>query len=166
MPPTRVKLAPPGHPQLVLRLLAAGADPDVPNLSGFTALDVSLGGARRALETVTTRLTDPALLQVIDPSLSRHPVLQGMDVLARSLTPDKLSALRSGAGVLLRNRLEHRSQSPLASLQTSPIRRLSIQRRSSRSPSTCPTTPSPSTPASGASGTTLPLDLHLCLLLP
>ena len=49
----------------MLRLLAAGADPDVPNLSGFTALDVSLGGARRALETVTTRLTDPALLQVL-----------------------------------------------------------------------------------------------------
>ena len=70
MPPTQVNHAPAGHPQLVLRLLAAGADPDVPNLSGFTALDVSLGGARRALETVTTRLTDPALLQVVGYSLS------------------------------------------------------------------------------------------------
>ena len=46
------------------RLLAAGADPNLANLSGFTALDVSLGAARRTLEAVTTHLTDPALLQV------------------------------------------------------------------------------------------------------
>ena len=46
------------------RLLAAGADPNLANISGFTALDVSLGAARRTLEAVTTHLTDPALLQV------------------------------------------------------------------------------------------------------
>ena len=51
--------------QLVSRLLAAGADPNLANLSGFTALDVSLGAARRTLEAVTTHLTDPALLQVV-----------------------------------------------------------------------------------------------------
>ena len=50
--------------QLVSRLLAAGSDPNLANLSGFTALDVSLGAARRTLEAVTTHLTDPALLQV------------------------------------------------------------------------------------------------------
>ena len=51
--------------QLVSRLLAAGADPNLANMSGFTALDVSLGAARRTLEAVTTHLTDPALLKVV-----------------------------------------------------------------------------------------------------
>ena len=50
--------------QLVSRLLAAGADPNMANIAGFTALDVSLGAARKTLEAVTTHLTDPALLQV------------------------------------------------------------------------------------------------------
>ena len=141
--------------QLVSRLLAAGADPNLANLSGFTALDVSLGAARRTLEAVTTHLTDPALLQVfVWPSLTAD-ALQGVEALARSLTPDKLSALRSGAGLggLRRTSLEpsgalrrpslepsgglrrpsnHIGHSPFASLNSSPIRRLSIHRRSSR----------------------------------
>ena len=54
------------------RLLAAGADPNLANLSGFTALDVSLGAARRTLEAVTTHLTDPALLQVVGAYPSCH----------------------------------------------------------------------------------------------
>jgi hypothetical protein len=116
-----------GQPQLVLRLLAAGADPNTPNLAGFTPLDVSLGAARRALEPVTSRLTEPGLLQ-------------GVGLLARSLTPDRLSALRGGAAPGLAIR---RSQSPLASLHTSPVRRPS----SGRSPSTCPPSPSPGSPA-------------------
>ena len=138
-------------------MLAAGADPNLANLSGFTALDVSLGAARRTLEAVTTHLTDPALLQVFiwPQMLMTADALQGVEALARSLTPDKLSALRSGAGLggLRRTSLEpsgalrrpslepsgglrrpsnHIGHSPFASLNSSPIRRLSIHRRSSR----------------------------------
>ena len=50
-----------------------------------------------------------------------------------------------------RSRLEHRSQSPLASLQTSPVRTASL--RLTRSPSTRPPTPSCTTPASTPSTT-------------
>ncbi len=53
--------------------------------------------------------------------------------------------------LLRRSRLEHRSQSPLASLQTSPVRTASL--RLTRSPSTCPPTPSTTTPASTPSTT-------------
>eukprot|EP00092_Neocalanus_flemingeri_P106282 GFUD01136358.1.p1 GENE.GFUD01136358.1~~GFUD01136358.1.p1 ORF type:complete len:440 (-),score=128.58 GFUD01136358.1:156-1475(-) len=124
-----------GHANLILHLLAAGADPNTPNMSGFTPLDVSLGAARKTLQSVTTRITDPHLLG-------------GMNYLARSLTPDKLSALRSGASLRLRSaQAQHRSQSPLASCQTSPVRRISTTKMS-RSPSTCPTTPCRLTPSS------------------
>lgn len=124
-----------GHANLILQLLSAGSDPNIPNLSGFTPLDVALGAARKTLQSVTTRITDPHLLG-------------GMDYLARSLTPDKLSALRSGASLMLRSaQAQHRSQSPLASCQTSPVRRISIS-KTTRSPSTCPTTPCRMTPSS------------------
>jgi len=125
-----------GHSNLILHLLAAGADPNTPNISGFTPLDVALGAARKTLLHVTTRITDPHLLG-------------GMDYLARSLTPDKLSALRSGATLLLRSaQAQHRSQSPLPS----PVRRLSAT-KISRSSSTCPTTPCCLTPSSTPSTT-------------
>ena len=125
-----------GHSNLILHLLAAGADPNTPNISGFTPLDVALGAARKTLLHVTTRITDPHLLG-------------GMDYLARSLTPDKLSALRSGATLLLRSaQAQHRSQSPLAS----PVRRISTT-KISRSSSTCPTTPCCLTPSSTPSTT-------------
>eukprot|EP00092_Neocalanus_flemingeri_P104019 GFUD01133180.1.p1 GENE.GFUD01133180.1~~GFUD01133180.1.p1 ORF type:complete len:449 (-),score=125.35 GFUD01133180.1:51-1397(-) len=124
-----------GHSNLILHLLGAGADPNTPNMSGFTPLDVALGAARQTLQSVTTRITDPHLLG-------------GMNYLARSLTPDKLSALRSGASLMLRSgHAQNRSQSPLASCQTSPIRRISITKMP-RSPSTCPTTPCRRTPSS------------------
>ena len=117
-----------GHASLILHLLDAGADPNTTNASGFSPLDVALGAARKTLKSVTSRITDPHLLG-------------GMDCLARSLTPDKLSSLRSGASLLLRPAQAHySSQSPLASCQVSPVRRLSIN-KASRSPSTCPTTP-------------------------
>ena len=117
-----------GHASLILHLLDAGADPNTANTSGFTPLDVALGAARKTLKSVTSRITDPHLLG-------------GMDCLARSLTPDKLSSLRNGASLMLRPAQSHyRSQSPLASCQVSPVRRLSIN-KTSRSPSTCPTTP-------------------------
>ena len=124
-----------GHSNLILHLLEAGADPNTPNMSGFTPLDVALGAARKTLQSVTTRITDPHLQG-------------GMDYLARSLTPDKLSTLRSGASLMLRSgQAQHRSQSPLASCQTSPLRRISTTKMS-RSPSTCPTTPCRMTPSS------------------
>eukprot|EP00090_Calanus_glacialis_P016207 TRINITY_DN25430_c0_g1_i1.p1 TRINITY_DN25430_c0_g1~~TRINITY_DN25430_c0_g1_i1.p1 ORF type:complete len:422 (-),score=115.12 TRINITY_DN25430_c0_g1_i1:289-1554(-) len=117
-----------GHASLILHLLDAGADPNTTNASGFSPLDVALGAARKTLKSVTSRITDPHLLG-------------GMDCLARSLTPDKLSSLRNGASLMLRPAQAHyRSQSPLASCQVSPVRRLSIN-KTSRSPSTCPTTP-------------------------
>ena len=117
-----------GHASLILHLLDAGADPNTTNNSGFTPLDITLGSARKTLKSVTSCITDP--------HLSR-----GMDCLAQSLTPDKLSSLRSGASLMLRPAQAHyRSQSPLASCQVSPVRRLSIN-KTSRSPSTCPTTP-------------------------
>jgi len=124
-----------GHASLILHLLESGADPNVTNTAGFTALDIALGAARKTLQSVTSRITDPHLLG-------------GMDCLARSLTPDKLSALRSGASFMLRPiQIHHRSQSPLASCQVSPVRRLSIS-KTSRSPSTCPTTPCRMAPSS------------------
>ena len=124
-----------GHASLILHLLDAGADPNVTNTAGFTALDIALGAARKTLQSVTSRITDPHLIG-------------GMDCLARSLTPDKLSALRSGASFILRPiQIHHRSQSPLASCQVSPVRRLSIS-KTSRSPSTCPTTPCRMAPSS------------------
>jgi len=124
-----------GHSNLILHLLEAGADPNTPNVSGFTPLDVALGAARKTLQSMTTRITDPHLQG-------------GMDYLARSLTPDKLSTLRSGASLMLRSgQAQHRSQSPLASCQTSPLRRISSTKMS-RSPSTCPTTPCRLTPSS------------------
>ena len=105
---------------LIQDLLAAGADPNMTNLSGFTPFDLALGSSRKALKRVTSRMTDPHLLG-------------GMECLARSLTPDRLSSLRSGASLLLRpSHYQHRSQSPLTSCQNSPRR---------RSPATCPSTP-------------------------
>ena len=77
-----------GHASLILHLLDAGADPNTANISGFTPLDVALGAARKTLKSVTSRITDPHLLG-------------GMDCLARSLTPDKLSSLRNGASLML-----------------------------------------------------------------
>ena len=78
--------------------------------------------------------------------------LQGVEALARSLTPDKLSALRSGSGfgglrrtsppggprrpslepTVRRPASNQFGHSPCASLNSSPIRRLSNHRRSSR----------------------------------
>ena len=102
---------------------------------------------------INYRMSERTLLVIVYPSSA--DVLQGVEALARSLTPDKLSALRSGAGLggLSRTSLEpsgalrrpslepsgglrrpsgHIGHSPFASLNSSPIRRLSIHRRSSR----------------------------------
>ena len=183
--------------QLVSRLLAAGADPNLANLSGFnfqflfsifnfnlsnegsppsTSLLAPPEGPSKLSPHISLtphfcrllllaltgrwyslRFADavPLLVLRCDSLISSADLLQGMEALARSLTPDKLSALRSGAGLggLRRTSLEpsgalrrpslepsgglrrpsgHIGHSPFASLNSSPIRRLSIHRRSSR----------------------------------
>ena len=95
-------------------MLVAGADPNTANKSGYTALDIALGPARQALASVTSHITE-------------HHSLGGMECLARSLTPDKLSTLRSSAGLLARSpssparRVTHRY--PATSCPTTPARR-------------------------------------------
>ena len=109
-----------GHSSLVLTLVEAGADPNLVNLSGFTALDVALGAARKTLASLTTRLScDSRDLQT-----------------RQSCSPERLSALRSGAALLLRSGLRQRPQTPppLTASHLSPHRR-------GQSASTCPSTP-------------------------
>ena len=109
-----------GHSSLVVTLLEAGADPNLVNLSGFTALDVALGAARKTLASLTTRISSPS-----------------RDLQARqSCSPEKLSALRSGAALLLRSGLSQRPHTPppLTAHRLSPGRR-------GRSASTCPSPP-------------------------
>ena len=104
----------------MLTLVEAGADPNLVNLSGFTALDVALGAARKTLASLTTRISsDSGDLQ------SRQ-----------SCSPEKLSALRSGAALILRSGLTQRPYTPppLTSRHLSPGRRV-------KSASTCPSTP-------------------------
>ena len=113
-----------------------------------------------ALQGRSSRRSQPILrtlrcsrLDLLNLTLLRVE-LQGVEALARSLTPDKLSALRSGSGLggLRRTSLEppggprrpsleptvrrpasnQFGHSPFASLNSSPIRRLSNHRRSSR----------------------------------
>ena len=109
-----------GHSNLVLTLVEAGADPNLVNMSGFTALDVALGAARKTLVTLTTRISSHS------GDLQTRP----------SCSPERLSALRSGAAVLLRSGLTGRAHTPppLTAPHLSPGRRV-------KSASTCPSTP-------------------------
>ena len=109
-----------GHSNLVVTLVEAGADPNLVNLSGFTALDVALGAARKTLASVTTRISSDS-----EDLQSRQ-----------SCSPEKLSALRSGAALILRSGLTQRPYTPppLTSRHLSPGRRV-------KSASTCPSTP-------------------------
>ena len=107
-----------GHSNLVLTLMEAGADPNLVNLSGFTALDVALGAARKTLVRVTTRISGG-----------------GASDSRQSWPTEKLSALRSGASLMLRSGLPQRPYTPpLTSCRLSPGRR-------TRTSSTCPNTP-------------------------
>jgi len=123
-----------GHSNLVIHLLKAGADPNMTNLSGSTPLDVALGAARKTLYSLTSLTNGRTSLSDVGSG----------DTMIKHWSPERLSALRSGARIMIRSGFTQRPYTPtLTSCQVSPVRRASSRStKLHRSSSTCPASPS------------------------